>query len=386
MTGTGNVVMSTSPTLVTPVLGAATATTLAVSDSINTPNTFGFKNRIINGGMVIDQRNAGASVTTPTTGTGVYTLDRWLYLVNAANKMTIQQNAGSVTPPVGFSNYLGITSTSAYTVGAGEQFCIQQNIEGFNTADLGWGTADAKTVTLSFWVRSSLTGTFSIVLKNSAANRSYPASYTITSANTWELKSITVAGDTSGTWVGATNGIGLRLYVSVGCGATLAGTSGAWAGADYYGTTGTTSVVGTNGATFYITGVQLEKGSTATSFDFRAYSTELAMCQRYYQSILKGTNLPISIAAYVTATRIDMVVPLKVSMRAAPSMVIATGASYYDIYRAGADDFVSSFDLTDVTTEFVALRNTTEVSGTAGQAGYVLSTDASASIAFSSEL
>jgi hypothetical protein len=238
---------------------------------------FGLKNRIINGDMVIDQRNNGASVTPANAQ---YTLDRWVFSVAQSSKLTAQQNAGSVTPPAGFTNYLGITSTSAYTVGSGENFNLVQRIEGFNTADLAWGTANARTVTLSFWVRSSLTGTFGGVLNNSSANRSYPFTYTISSANTWEYKTITIAGDTSGTWL-TTNGIGIAIWFGLGVGSTLSGAAGSWSGSAFYSATGATSVVGTNGATFYITGVQLERNTTATPFEWIPYTTELQLCQRY---------------------------------------------------------------------------------------------------------
>jgi hypothetical protein len=250
-----------------------TITANAVTPSVN------MKNRIINGAMVIDQRNSGASVT-PTDNQ--YTLDRFNFRVSQSSKLTCQQNAGSVTPPVGFTNYLGVTSSSAYSIVSSDYFVLDQNIEGFNTADLNWGTANAKTVTLSFWVRSSLTGTFGGVLGNSAFDRSYPYTYTINAANTWEYKTITIVGDTSGTWVGATNGLGLRVRFGLGVGSDFSGTAGAWAGAGYSSATGATSVVGTNGATFYITGVQLEVGSTATSFDYVDYGRSLIQCQRYY--------------------------------------------------------------------------------------------------------
>jgi hypothetical protein len=174
--------------------------------------------------------------------------------------------------------------SSAYSLASTDLYGIQQRIEGFNTADLDWGTSNAKTVTLSFWVRSSLTGTFGGSISNNAGNRSYPFSYTISAADTWEQKAITIAGDTTGTWVGATNGIGMVLYLMIGTGSTFSGTGGAWAAGEFYSTTGATSVVGTNGATFYITGIQLEAGSTATSFDYRNYQQELAMCQRYAAS------------------------------------------------------------------------------------------------------
>jgi hypothetical protein len=239
---------------------------------------YGFKNRIINGAMMIDQRNNGAS------GTAVaYTVDRFFYNASQASKGTWQQNAGSVTPPTGFKNYLGFTSSSAYTLGATDYFGLYQSIEGLNIIDLAWGTANAQSVTLSFRVYSSITGTFAGSLNNSGYSRSYPFTYTISSANTWTTINVTIPGDTAGTWL-TTNGIGITVNFSLGTGATYSGTANAWAGSLYLSATGATSVVGTNGATFYITGVQLEKGTTATSFDYRSYGTELSLCQRYYES------------------------------------------------------------------------------------------------------
>lgn len=256
---------------------------------------FGFKNRIINGAMVIDQRNAGASFT-PTDQS--YSLDRWKCRLSQASKYTVQQNAGSVTPPAGYKNYLGVTSSSAYSIVSSDYFAVLQIVEGLNTYDLNWGTASASTITISFWVRSSLTGTFGGSLMNSAENRSYPFTYTISAANTWEQKSVIIAGDQSGTWL-TTNGIGLYMIFGLGVGSTYSGTAGAWAASStILSATGATSVVGTNGATFYITGVQLEKGSTATSFDYRPYGTELALCQRYYE---KSYNMA-SIAGASTNT------------------------------------------------------------------------------------
>jgi hypothetical protein len=242
---------------------------------------FGFKNRIINGAMVIDQRNAGASVTPTTT---VYLIDRWQTACNIASKASFDQ---TTTAPTGFTNSMLITSLSAYSVAAGDILTYRQQIEGFNIADFGWGTASAATITVSFWVRSSLTGTFGGSVKNGDSTRSYPFTYTISAANTFEQKTVTIAGDTSGTWP-TDNTSGLILSFGLGVGSTTSGTAGAWAGANYNSATGATSVVGTSGATFYITGVQLEKGSTATSFDVRSYPTELMMCQRYFER--RGNN------------------------------------------------------------------------------------------------
>ena len=302
---------------------------------------FGMRNRIINGDMRIDQRNAGASVTPTSTSSFTYTLDRWAAIGSQASKFSVQQNAGSVTPPVGFRNYLGVTSLSAYTVGASESFRIIQCIEGFNTADLMWGTANAQTVTLSFWVRSSLTGTFGGSIRNEDANRFYPFSYTISSANTWEQKTITIAGDTTGTWA-TTNGNGIQVQWSLGAGSSVSGTAGSWTGSNFASATGATSVVGTNGATFYITGVQLEVGSTATPFERRLYGQELALCRRYYQKLNAGGVAYTSYGSGYTFSSTGMTISstLNPVMRTTPS---ATASGSNRIVTHGGSYTVTSF-------------------------------------------
>jgi hypothetical protein len=282
-----------------------------------TTGYYGFKSRIINGSMVIDQRNAGASITA---NNNVFAVDRFKFQASQTAKGTLQQ---STTAPVGFINSLLFTSSSAYSITSTDFFVHAINIEGLNVADLAWGTASAAAVTFSFWVRSSLTGTFGGVVQNSASDRSYPFTYTISAANTFEQKTITIAGDTSGTWL-KTNGTGIRIYMGLGVGATYSGTAGAWAGANYIGATGATSVVGTNGATFYITGVQLEKGSTATSFDYRPYGTELALCQRYYQTNSKLFSSGSALNAYFYYDY----TPFIVTMRATPSTLTFTTSAY----------------------------------------------------------
>jgi hypothetical protein len=294
--------------------------TLAVNIAQIGSNNTTFRNRIINGAMVIDQRNAGASVTPASSA---YTLDRWSLVITQASKLSVQQNAGSVTPPVGFKNYLGATSLSAYSVSASDYFLLFQGIEGFNVADLQWGTANARTVTLSFQVYSSLTGTFGGSLVNAGFNRSYPFTYTVSSANTWTSISVTIAGDTSGTWA-TDNTQGIRLYFGLGAGATYSGTAGAWAGAQYLSATGATSVVGTNGATWYVTGVQLEAGSTASPFEYRSYGIELALCQRYLYKV-DGTDGLSSVGAgmSISTTEGRIAVQYPVKMRASPTASIA---------------------------------------------------------------
>ena len=344
---------------------------------------FAFRNRIINGDMRIDQRNAGASVT-PTDG--AFVTDRWKFGVSQASKFTSQQ---STTAPTGFTNSLLITSSSAYSIVAGDYFNFQQRIEGFNTADLAWGTASASAVTLSFWVRSSLTGTFGGALSNSSSNRSYPFTYTISSANTWEQKSVTIAGDTSGTWA-TNNSIGILASFGFGVGSTYSGTAGSWAGAYYLSATGATSVVGTNGATFYITGVQLEKGSTATSFDYRPYGTELALCQRYYYKIqATAADSPFSMGSVTTTTLADIIVPFPVSMRTNPTALEQTGtAGDYRVRTQSTDTTCSSVPIliNNATTTTSQVRFTVASGLTAGNAAIGRSVNSSAYLAWSSEL
>jgi len=234
------------------------------------------KNRIINGAMVIDQRNAGASVSNPAA-TETYVLDRWSIYGASASKFTGQQ---STTVPSNYKNSFLLTSSAATTPGAGDTYGFRQKIEGLNVADLGFGSATAQTVTLSFWVRSSITGTYAVSILNSALNRSYVGTYIISAANTWEQKSITISGDTSGTWL-TTNGTGLDIWWDLGSGSNFNATAGVWNGSTATRTSSSSNWIGTSGATLYITGVQLEIGTSATPFERRLYGQELANCQRY---------------------------------------------------------------------------------------------------------
>jgi hypothetical protein len=314
--------------------------TNAVNIAQSGSNNQTMRNRIINGAMTIDQRNAGASVTGSTSDP--FVTDRWKTPASQNSKFTFQQNQGSVTPPVGFTNYLGATSSSAYSVVSGDLFGIDQRIEGFNIADLGWGTANAQPVTLSFWVRSSLTGTFGGSLLNSATNRSYVFTYAISAANTWEYKTVTIPGDTSGSWL-TTNGIGIRLTFSLGMGSSLSGTAGSWSSNTYLSATGAVSVVGTNGATFYITGVQLEEGTAASPFENRLYGTELQLCYRYFQGLTYNSSIETDGMRIVLSgngstnplTGWQFIVP----MRAAPTMTsygAGTAGGSYTVYSASS--------------------------------------------------
>ena len=340
-----------------------------------------FRNLIINGDMRIDQRNAGSSVSVANTG--VYTVDRWR-ASNGTSTATVQQSS---TAPTGFSNSLLWTvSTTDNT--ANQSHALQHKIEGYNTAFLNLGTANAETVTLSFWVRSSLTGTYGIGINNSAENRSYVATYTISSADTWEQKTITFTNDTSGTWVGSTNGIGILINFDLGSGSDFNGTADTWQSGNYRRTSGCVNLANTSGATFYITGVQLEVGSTATDFENLPYDVQLQRCYRYYwQQVapVSGTRA-FATGSYLTSAYVEWAAQFPVTMRATPSVVSPTVVGGYEIYRNSGADAFDVVLLGAATTNSAFLYNNTQVSGTAGQAGSVYSNNSSASLAFSAEL
>ena len=318
-----------------------------------------FKNRLINGNMTISQRNGTSAVTID--GGASYTLDRYLCQDNTDGSYTVAQSS---TAPTGFINSLLVTITGTDSSLTTTQFGrIVQRIEGLNVADLGWGTASAKTVTLSFWVRSSVTGTFSGTLVNDSGNRVYAFTYTINSANTFEYKTITIAGDTSGTWL-TTNGTGIELNLSIGAGPDRSVTAGSWGTSLAYAATGQTNLFATNGATFFLTGCQLEVGSTATSFDYRPYGTELALCQRYFEKSYDTTVAPATntttnaVYNYGSTDQYSSLVasvPFRVEKRAAPTMTAyqtggtsgswaygrsgATGTATVNFYDTGTTRF-----------------------------------------------
>jgi hypothetical protein len=328
-------------------VNADVISTSVANTSLGAGNATRFKNRIINGDMRIDQRNAGASVTLPD-GASAYSFvtDRWAGARASTATSTGQQ---STTAPTGFINSLLITNGTGITVGSTGQGYIIQVIEGLNIADLGWGTADAKTVTLSFWVRSSITGTHSGALSNSAVNRSYPFTYTISSANTWTQISLTIPGDTTGTWL-TTNGRGIFVIFNNGSGSTYLGTAGSWAGANYYGATGSVALNSVTGSTWYVTGVQLEVGSSATGFEYVDFGTQLAMCSRYYQTTYNIGVAPGSVSSLGPISRtLDYAQPyftlmwnMPVKMRTTPTTTYyspTTGASGKAVYTPGSVDF-----------------------------------------------
>ena len=355
--------------------GPTTAVTVGSDQSVtfaqaaNLPNTFGFKNRLINSAMVIDQRNAGAAVTTG----GANPVDRFAVNITSAGTYSGQQSTAVV--PDGFTTSIGFTVTSSDgTLDATDNAYISQWIEGNNIADLGFGSASAKTITISFWVRGSVTGTYCVVLLNSssngtaAPNRSYVAEYSISSANTWEYKTISILGDTSGTWHTGT-GRGFHVRFGLSAGTSLQQVAGSWGTGNVVGSSNQTNIMATNGATFYITGVQLEKGSTATSFDYRPYGTELALCQRYYEksynmASIAGASTNTGKGSFVCATGNTFwrwTQNYRVSKRANSTFTIysTTGASGNVRLNNASDLAVTTEDAGENATAIFVSRNAT---------------------------
>jgi len=349
----------------------------------------GFRNRIINGDMRINQRAATATINS---GSYTYAVDRWAGIGQATDGVFTLQS--STVAPTGFQNSLLATVTTAdASLAAGQFYAVRQAIEGFNFADLSWGTASASAITLSFWVQSSLTGTFGGSIRNSAANRSYPFTYAISAANTWEQKTITVAGDITGTWETGSS-TGAEVFFALGVGSTFSGTAGAWAGSNFLSATGAVSVIGTLSATFRITGVQLEAGSVATPFERRPYGTELALCQRYainYRSA--EANGPYYRYAYgecVSATQLSANITLPVPMRIIPSLTTTGTAGNYALYsRTGVygTSAVPSLGADGSSPYTISINGTVGSGLTQGSAGALMSNNNTTSfLLFSAEL
>jgi hypothetical protein len=347
---------------------------------------FGLKNKIINGAMVIDQRNAGASVTAD--GNAVFPVDRWKIEDATDGVFTGQQVSDA---PVGASYSLKVTITTAdASLGATQYASCYQLIEGYNTADLAWGTANAKTVTLSFWVKSSLTGTFGGSVTNSGWGSTYPFTYTISAANTWEYKTVTIAGSTSGTWL-TTNGQGIGLFFGLGVGADYSGTAGAWTTGVKISATGATSVIGTSAATWQIALVQLEQNTSATPFERRMFGNELALCQRYFE-LLGGRNAyePVGAGFIFSSTAGVANYFFKQTMRTAPSLTVPTASNWSVMNNAGSGIVLTSLVINDsgnqVTVNGVCLRFQVSSGLTAGNATSLEAVNTNARINFSAEL
>ena len=323
-------------------------------------NASSFKNRIINGNMAIAQR---ATSSNAVSGGGYTTLDRW----NLFQNLGAMNIAQSSTAPTGFSNSMQFTVSTAasQTSSATSIVAPNQSIEGFNTADLMWGTANAKSITVSVWVYSSLIGQYAIWIRNSAADRFYATSFTITTANTWQQVTATIAGDTSGTWVGATNGIGLTIGICLAAGSSRVGTGNTWSGSTFYGVTGQVDWQATASNTFYFTGFQVEVGTVATSFDFRSYGTELFLCQRYFEKATFNNGDYVGAAGFaLTAGSAYFGYACAVEKRATPTWISSGGFRGQGLADTGTS---SSYSASNTSNRGINLIYSASYSGTNGQ-------------------
>jgi hypothetical protein len=369
---------TSSPSQKLDVNGAIKAS-MVVTDS-----SMGFRNRIINGDMRIAQRGTSSS----STSAGYHTVDRMRFTAGGGLSASVAATMDQSTQaPSNFTNSFLFTTTNGTSPSTTQSIGIQHRIEGNNVADLAWGTANAKAVTLSFWVRSSLTGTFGGGLRNSDLSRNYVFSYSISAADTWEYKTITVPGDAAGTWLTNT-GIGIDLVFSMGAGPDAQLSAGSWTSTTVQvasGVTGQVNICATSGATFYITGVQLEAGSVATPFERRPYGTELSLCQRYYYKTTIGRQ---GTGFAKTTTVAEVYVPFQVNMRVAPTALEQSGTAsdYLLVYQntAQACSAVPTFGTGAITNGAV---NFTVSSGlTAGNGLSAGSNSASSYLAWSAEL
>jgi hypothetical protein len=348
--------------------------------------SMGFRNRILNGDCRIDQRNAGAAVTV-NTGGAFYPVDRFRFSgVSSSGVFTAQQVSDA---PAEFTKSVKVTVTTIdSSLSGSDLYYAAHFIEGFNTADLAWGSASALAVTLSFWAKSSVTGTFGGALSNNGVNRSYPFTYTINAANTWEQKTVTIAGDTTGTWA-TDNNTGIRIYWGLGVASGFAGTAGSWAASQLLSATGATNLMATNAATWQITGVQLEAGSVASPFERRDYGRELMMCQRYFRSMQRqagndGTGFAMGTCygnndIYITYGGVH-----PVEMRATPTLSTVSTFRVEDGYSTNWTVSSIGIGATTSTTFNPNIQLTT--SAPAGRLVYLQATNNASRIQLSAEL
>ena len=299
------------------------------------------RNLIINGEHNVNQRDLG----TFTPANGNFATDRWKCELSDASKYTAGQSS---TAPDGYRKSLKITSSSAFTPAADDYFLVTQDIEGFTSAPTAIGSSAAKSITLSFWVRSSLTGTFACAIRNSGFDRSHIKEYTISTADTWEHKTVTFPGITDGTWnTGST--VGIRVNWSLGAGSDFHGAANTTLNTNDFATSSSTNVVATNGATWFLTGVQLEVGEVATAFEHRSYGDELVRCQRYYVELSGGNDAFTYSGKGQGSDSVDVTIPLCVPLRASPTMNAIDSRAFTD-----SSSFAASSSTTPTVIQFSA--------------------------------
>jgi hypothetical protein len=284
------------------ILDASGGNTTTINGVTPNTDTVRGRNLIINGDMRIDQRNGGAAVSSANG----YIVDRWTLAKYGPGGGAYSGQQVSDAPD-DFDHSLKVTVTTSTAGTVNDYWQAFQTIEGFNSKHLKWGTSAAKTVTVSFWVKSSVTGTYSFAFYNNgfnSGNRALATTYTINSANTWEYKTLTISGDgTAGaSYWGTTNTQGVGCYWDLGCGDNQNIPADTWTSSNARRVAGTVKLINTANATWQITGVKLEVGSVATEFDHRSYGEELALCQRYFERFDYDNTQFVAIGSTNSAT------------------------------------------------------------------------------------
>jgi len=353
--------------------------------SLGAGNASSFKNRLINGAMTIDQRNAGASFTN--SNQNILGLDRWRNYGLSGAVLTIQQ---STTAPTGFSNSQSVTVTTSTT--ANDSGGLAQLVEANNAIDLAWGTSSGKSVTMSFWVRGSVTGTYNVFFTYTGPTiYYYVATYTIDSANTWEYKTITVAAPptAAGAFANALNTAYLTARFTISSSGGSSQTANTWSTSSLPKSSGCVDLASNAGATFFVTGVQFEVGTVATSFDFRSIGTELALCQRYTQAIrgITTANTPLANLANIASTRTYGAFWFGNEMRASPTASFSSANLFTTRNNSGSGLTVTSISASNLTTYSCELDVSVASGLNAGDSSSLgMTTSTSALIIFSAEL
>ena len=365
------------------------STGIGTFSALVSDTAFSHRNLIINGRFDVFQRYLGGSQVVINSGSNTYCMDRW-YGRGESSKGVFtfyQQDIQSQGQGAHAAARVDVTTTS--TPATNDVYKIAQRIEGVNVRHLHFGTSAAKTITLSFLTKSSVTGTHGGALTNSGQSRSYPFTYTISSADTWEQKSITIPGDTSGTWVTNT-GIGLELIFDMGTAeSNYRRPAGSWYAGRAEGADGAVQLITQSGANWYVTKVQLEIGDTATSFEHFTYPEELARCQRYYYQHVRGDNKVMGASVGYQANDIFLMIYPKVTMRATPSLVQETGTNYYRAYNNGGYDMFNSWGSLWNTHENMFSINANSshgLSSNGGQPQMIITSQPGAYVAFDAEL
>jgi hypothetical protein len=358
----------------------------ALIANVNKGSSLAAKNFIINGAMNVAQRGTSA---TGKTSTGYYACDRWKLDISSAGTWT-QIQSTDVPTGQGFSNSTKLDCTTADgSLSASDRVFITQRIEDQNCVSSAKGTSDAKSLTASFWVKSNKTGTYILELYDSHNSRHISKSYTISSSNTWEYKTITFEGDTTGAFAND-NGVGfmLQFWLAAGSDFTSGTLATSWQASDNTDrAVGQLNLADSTDNEWLYTGVQLEIGEKATEFEHEPFETTLAKCQRYHYNLThSATDVPIGTAIYYNSSQVNVIVPFPVSMRAVPTLNVTSATSYYNIYRNNATDSCNDFELDKATVNMADIKNSDDISGTAGHAAFARFNNAGAEISFSAEL